>query len=245
MRSRTLFIIATIALMAAMSSIPGAAQTSTQSPSSTSSSANLSFDNSSTKMASQDRSFSQRNPRYRLEPGDQFDVAFELSPEFNQHVTVQPDGYISLRGIEDVHVADQSVPQLTATLRSAYSKILSDPIISIVLTDFQRPYFIAAGQVKNPGKYDLRGDITLTEGIAIAGGFLDSAKHSQVLLFRRVDDELAQASIINVKKMLNHRNLHEDLHLQPGDMLYVPKNRVSKIMPYLPQRNISAYAATF
>jgi len=180
-----------------------------------------------------------------LAAGDAFDVAFELSPEFNQHVTVQPDGYISLRGIEDVRVADQTVPQLTATLRTAYSKILSDPIISVVLVDFQRPYFIANGQVKNPGKYDLRGDITLTEGIAIAGGFLDSAKHSQVLLFRRADNDMAQASVINVKKMLNHKNLHEDFHLRPGDMLFVPKNTVSKITPWLPARNVSAYAASF
>ena len=43
-----------------------------------------------------------------------FDVNFDLSPEFNQTVTVQPDGYITLRGIGDVHVADLTVPELTA-----------------------------------------------------------------------------------------------------------------------------------
>ena len=41
--------------------------------------------------------FQQRYARYKLEFGDQFDVSFELSPEFNQTVTVQPDGYITLR----------------------------------------------------------------------------------------------------------------------------------------------------
>ncbi len=48
-------------------------------------------------------SFQTRYPRYKLRPGDAFDVSFELSPEFNQTVTVQPDGYITLRGIGDVH----------------------------------------------------------------------------------------------------------------------------------------------
>jgi polysaccharide biosynthesis/export protein len=197
------------------------------------------------KTSSQDPSFSQRYQRYKLEPGDAFDVAFELNPEFNQHVTVQPDGYITLRGIGDVHVADQTVPELTATLRTAYIKILSDPLVSVVLTDFQRAYFIANGQVKSPGKYELRGDITLAEGIAMAGGFLDSARHSQVLLFRRVDNEWTHASVINLKKMLGDKDLHEDLYLRPGDMLYVPKNRVSKIMPWLPTRNVSAFTSTF
>lgn len=188
--------------------------------------------------------FSERDPRYRLEPGDAFDVTFDLNPEFNQHVTVQPDGYISLHGIDDVHVSNETVPELKSSLKTAYSKILSDPRISVVLTDFQHPYFIADGQLKNPGKYDLRGDLTVAEGVAIAGGFLDSAKHSQVVLFRRVNDELTQATVINLKKMLNKRDLHEDLHLRPGDMLFVPKNRVSKIMPWLPARNVSAYAAS-
>ena len=120
--------------------------------------------------------FQQRYPRYKLEFGDQFDVSFELSPEFNQTVTVQPDGYITLRGAGDVHVVGQTVPQLTETLKQAYSKILKDPVISVVLKDFEKPYFIADGQVGKPGKYELRGETTLTQGIAIAGGFQDSCQ---------------------------------------------------------------------
>jgi polysaccharide biosynthesis/export protein len=244
MRVRELLITAIAAAMMSLAWAPASGQAAEQQAQTVSATANLSSNaGSATNVSSQNHSFSQRNPRYRLEPGDAFDVAFELSPEFNQHVTVQPDGYISLRGIDDIHVANETVPQLTSTLKTAYSKILSDPLISVVLTDFQKPYFIANGQVRNPGKYELRGDITVTEGIAIAGGFLDSAKHSQVLLFRRVDDEMSQATIINVKKMLNNKNLHEDLHLQPGDMLVVPKSRISKIEPYLPTKQIGIYAA--
>jgi polysaccharide export outer membrane protein len=191
-------------------------------------------------------SFQTRYPRYKLRSGDTFDISFELSPEFNQTgVSVQPDGYITLRGIGDVHVAEQTVPQLTETLRIAYSKILHDPLISIVLKDFEKPYFIADGQVGHPGKYEMRGAMTLTEAIAIAGGFNDNAKHSQVLLFRRVNDDWVSAKIINVKKMEGKGNLHEDPALHPGDMLFVPKNRLSKIKPFLPQQSMGAFAKTY
>lgn len=186
-------------------------------------------------------SFQQRYPRYKLEFGDQFDVSFELSPEFNQAVTVQPDGYITLRGAGDVHVAGQTVPQLTETLRQAYAKILKDPVISVVLKDFEKPYFIADGQVGKPGKYELRGETTLTQGIAIAGGFQDSAKHSQVLLFRRVNSDWVSAKIINVKEMEKKGNLHEDPYLHPGDMLFVPKNRFSKIRPFMPTASMGTF----
>ena len=186
-------------------------------------------------------SFQQRYSRYKLEFGDQFDVSFELSPEFNQTVTVQPDGYITLRGAGDVHVAGQTVPQLTETLKQAYGKILKDPVISVVLKDFEKPYFIADGQVGKPGKYELRGETTLTQGIAIAGGFQDSAKHSQVLLFRRVDSDWVSAKIINVKEMEKKGNLREDPYLHPGDMLFVPKNRLSKIKPFLPTASMGTF----
>ena len=194
---------------------------------------------------SQNPTFSERYPRYVIAQADTFDLVFDLSPEFNQTLTVQPDGFVTLRGAGDLHVEGMTVPQMTEAIRKAYSKILSDPLISVVLKDFQHAYFVADGEVKTPGKYELRGDVTLTEGVAMAGGFLESAKHSQVLLFRRVSNDWTQAQVINVKKMLSQGNLHEDLHLRPGDMLYVPKNRVSKIMPFLPTRTVTAYARQF
>jgi polysaccharide export outer membrane protein len=181
-----------------------------------------------------DPHFQQRNPRYKLEAGDSCEVFFELSPEFNQTVTVQPDGYITLRGIGDLQVAGRTMPELTQLLQSAYSRILHEPLINVVLKDFEKPYFVADGQVGRPGKYDLRGDTTLTQAIAMSGGFLDSAKHSQVLLFRRASDGWFSAQIFDVKKMEKQGNLDEDPHLHPGDMLFVPKNHFSKIKPFLP-----------
>ena len=185
--------------------------------------------------------FATRYPRYKIGSGDSFDVNFELSPEFNQTVTVQPDGFITLRGVGDVKVAGQTVPELTQTLKTAYGKILNEPQIVVMLKDFEKPYFIADGQVGHPGKYDLRGDVTVTEAVAMAGGFTEASKHSQVLLFRRVSDDWLEAKVINVKKMLKEGNLHEDMHLHPGDMIVVPKNTLSKIQRYIPSSSMGAF----
>jgi polysaccharide export outer membrane protein len=185
--------------------------------------------------------FQERRPRYKISAGDTFEVNFELSPEFNQTVTVQPDGFITLRGIGDVHVAGEKVPELTDTLRQSYAKILNDPQISVVLKDFEKPYFVADGQVGKPGKYELRGETTVTQAIAVAGGFTDSSKHSQVLLFRRVDDQWTEARIVNVKKMEKSGKLTEDAVLHPGDMLFVPKNTFSKIQKFIPNASVGSY----
>jgi polysaccharide export outer membrane protein len=87
----------------------------------------------------------------------------------------------------------------------------------------------------------LRGDVTLTEAIAIAGGFLDTAKHSQVLLFRRASEGWYSAETFDVKKMEKKGNLREDPTLHAGDMLFIPKNRFSKIRTFIPSSSMGAF----
>lgn len=183
----------------------------------------------------------ERNPRYRLGKGDSFDLDFTLSPEFNQTVAVQPDGYVSLKGVGSVFVEGKSVPELTEIIKVAYAKILHDPVITVSLKNFDKPYFIASGQVGKPGKYDLRGPITVTEGVAIAGGFNGKSKHSQVVLFHPTGDGIFEAKILNIKKLLASRNLSEDAYLRPGDLLYVPQNTYSKFERYIPTTTVGAY----
>jgi len=194
------------------------------------------------KPAADSTPFKSRNPRYRIEPGDTFDLTFELSPEFNQTaVAVQPDGFVTLRGVGDIKVAGETVPELTSTLRLAYGKTLNNPLISVVLKEFEKPYFIASGQVAKPGRYEMHGNVTLTQAIAIAGDFQSSSKHSQVVLFRRVDDQWTEAKLIDVKKMQKDRDLREDPFLHSGDMLFVPKNVLSKIDRIIPNLSMGSY----
>lgn len=185
----------------------------------------------------------QLRPRYRIEPGDVLQLGFPLSPEFNQTLTVTPDGYISLQGAGDVSVANKTLPEVRVELRTAYSKILHDPIVNIDLKSFQMPYFIVGGQVVHPGKYDLRENVTVAEAMAIAGGMATGSKDSQILLFRRLPGgSMMEVRKLNLKKMLKKGDLREDEYLQPGDLLYVPKSAFSKIERFLPTSNLGVYA---
>jgi polysaccharide biosynthesis/export protein len=185
-------------------------------------------------------------PRYQLNIGDVLELGFPFTPEYNQKATVQPDGFINLRDMPDQHVAGKTTAELAEQLRAAYGKILHDPVIVVQLSDFEKPYFIVSGQVSRPGKYDLRGNTTATQAIAIAGGFPDSAKHSEVLLFRRVSNEWTEVKKLDMKKMLRMASLmKEDLQIRPGDMLFVPKNKISKIKPFIPNLNVGMYANQF
>jgi polysaccharide export outer membrane protein len=183
-----------------------------------------------------------RHRRYQIHSADVLELGFPFTPEFNQTVTVQPDGYITLRGVEGIRVEGQTLPEVTSSLRTAYTKVLHDPVINVELKDFEKPYFIVGGEVGRPGKFDLRGETSATEAVAIAGGLKDSAKHSQVLLFHRVPDGWMQVKKLDMKKMLKNADLNEDAYLQPGDFLYVPKNMMSKIGKFIPTSSLGLYA---
>jgi polysaccharide biosynthesis/export protein len=184
-----------------------------------------------------------RRPLYRLCKSDVLTISFTFSPEFDQTVSVQPDGYIILKGAKPLSVEGLTVPELEELIGRAYTGVLHEPEVTIVLQDFDKPYFIVGGEVNHPAKYELRSDIRVTEAVAIAGGLTPRAKHSQIVLFRRVSDDLVEARLLDVKSMVKSRNLAEDLHLRTGDFLFVPQNTISKIKQYLPTSSMSVYAS--
>ena len=175
----------------------------------------------------------ERNPRYRLNRSDVLALTFALSPEFNQNVTVQPDGYITLQGVGSINVLGLTLPETVEAIKKAYSKTLNDPIIDVDLTDFQKAYFIVTGQVNKPGQYDLRYDLTVSEAIAVAGGFLPTAK-TQVFLYRRSQTGWVEAKELKLKDFLHGKNVTEDAEMRPGDMIFVPEKTITKIRKYIP-----------
>jgi polysaccharide export outer membrane protein len=183
----------------------------------------------------------QRHPLYRLSKSDTVDVSFTFSPDFNQTLTVQPDGFVALKSAGALLAEGLTIPEMQEAVACAYRSFMHEPEVTVTLKDFDKPYFLASGEVARPGKYELRGDLTVNEAVAIAGGFTQQARHSQVVLFRRISAHIAESHVIDLKKMLDSRDLREDLHLQPGDFIFVPQSRVSKIRKFVPASSMSWY----
>jgi polysaccharide export outer membrane protein len=175
----------------------------------------------------------QRYPRYRIQREDVLLLSFPLSPELNQTVTVQPDGYINLQNAGSVQVQGLTVPELVEELKKAYTGVLHNPVINVDLKDFQKPFFTVSGQVGKPGKYDLRSDITIAEAIAVAGGLAPTAK-TQIFLFHRTSNDWFEVKKVNLKGILNGKDVNEDALLKPGDMIYVPEKFITNFRKYVP-----------
>jgi polysaccharide export outer membrane protein len=175
----------------------------------------------------------QRYPRYIIRRQDVLLLSFPLSPELNQTVTVQPDGYINLQSSGSLHVEGLTVPEMVEALKKAYADTLNDPIINVDLEDFQKPMFTVSGQVGKPGQYELRTPLTVAEAIAVAGGLQPTAK-TQIFLFHRSSSDWFQVEKLNLKDVLSGKNVNEDATIQPGDMVFVPEKFIANFKKYVP-----------
>jgi polysaccharide export outer membrane protein len=185
-----------------------------------------------------------RRPLYRLNRSDVVGLSFTLSPEFNQTLRVQPDGYVSLKDAGQVFARGLTLEQFQAAVQKAYEGYLHNPQVAVSLQEFEHPYFVAGGEVGHPGKYELRTETSLIEAVQIAGGFTHEAKHSQVVLFRHVNDDLIEARVFNLKAMLKEKSLAEVPNLRPGDMVFVPQNYISKMDRFLTKPSLSMYVSS-
>lgn len=184
----------------------------------------------------------QREQRYTLKANDVLALTFRFTPEYNHDATVQPDGFIQLKGLPNaLRVQGLTVPEAKEKVTTAYSKILANPDVTVELKDFERPYFVVSGSVRNPGKFDYRGRISVMEAVAMAGGFDPSAKHSQILLMRRYSKDLVKVTMVDLRQVMKGKELSKDLDVQPGDTIFAPKSAFAKFAPFIPAGSMGMY----
>jgi len=182
-----------------------------------------------------------QEPRYQLSPGDVLDIQYRYTPEFNQTITIQPDGYVSLEIGGEVNVSGLTLEQVRKRIYESAVVRLKDPELIIVLKEFQRPYFVVAGEVVQPGKFEMREYVTAMQSILLAGGFKESAKSSQVLIYRKINADTAEVKVLNLRKIKKTNDLENDLKLEAGDIVMVPRNTLSRIERYIKLASVAAF----
>ena len=179
-------------------------------------------------LAAHAQTLHEHYPEYRLERSDVVEIKYRYTPEFDQTVTIGPDGHVSLNGLGDIVAVGLTVKQFQSKVAALSSTRLVDPDLTVTLKEFDKPHVYVEGEVNTPGRVELRGDLSLMEAIASAGGFKNVAKKSEGLLLDRSDAEHPTTRVINIKKLVAGHRLEEDVLLRPGDVIYVPQDGLSK-----------------
>ncbi len=172
---------------------------------------------------------------YRIQSGDLLAIRFFNNPEFSQDATVRPDGKITLPYIDEVQVTGLTPAEVDAEITERFRGVLLRPEITIIVREFASQRVYVGGEVSQPGLVALTGRTTALQAILSAGGFLDTAQLSHVLLIRRGRDNRHAGQALDLQHVLKAGQSDEDVMLQPLDVVYVPKTRIAKVNQFVDQ----------
>ena len=172
----------------------------------------------------------ERNPEYVLQRGDVLDIHYRYTPEFDQVVTVRPDDRATLLNLDTIVTAGMTVSQFKEKVVALSSRLLVKPEITVFLKEFEKPHVFVEGEVANPGRVDIRSDISVLDAIALAGGFKTTSAKSKVLLLHRFGNgDQAKTTVLDLNKLINDKTMEEAVQIHSGDVIYVTQNNLSKI----------------
>ena len=171
---------------------------------------------------------------YRIQAGDELEIRFPLNPELNVNSFVRPDGKISPKLIDEVYAEGRTPMELTAHLGNAYSSELRDPEIAVIVRSMAARVYVD-GQIAKPGQYVWTRQITAMQAIARAGGFLDTADTTHIVVLRRSGDGAQQVIEIDLDDATSGKGDNIDVYLAPYDLVLVHESGVSEVNVWVDQ----------
>jgi len=152
---------------------------------------------------------------YRLVPGDKLRIEVYKDPQLSQSLQVRPDGKITLPLLGDIPAAGKTSLELRDSISSSLTTYINNPTVTVIVVETEPPLFYVMGEVADPGPYPLKGQISVVQALAMAGGFKDFAKTKNISI-RRGNQILK----FDYKAAL--KNEGKPVYVQPGDTIIVP-----------------------
>lgn len=172
------------------------------------------------------QSAAETDGSYQIQPGDELNVSFYLSPEFNEAVTVRPDGKITMRLIGAIQAAGYTPTRLAEQIDKEYGSELRAPHATVRVKNMPNRVVYVEGEVTKPGAIPLAPGMTALQAIADAGGLTPDANDTAVLVRRDVCGT-PQKIDIALNKAMSDPASEADAGLMPRDILLVPRSGIA------------------
>lgn len=114
--------------------------------------------------------------QYRLGPDDKIAISVHNQPDLSTEVTITDDGTISAPLVGDFEAAGMTPRELATRLADLLGRsFLVDPQVDVEVIDFRSQWVMVSGEVRDQGRFSLRGGTRLKEIMSETGGFTEYA----------------------------------------------------------------------
>jgi len=209
-----------LAMVAVCILIPGwlVAQTDAAKPADGAKSTGQTFSGAANNGASQ----AAHDNTYVIGVDDVLAINVWKEPDVSRTVPVRSDGKISLPLAGEVQASGETPKQLETALAVKLQSFISEPEVTVIVTEVRSQKFNILGMVLKPGSYPLTNSSTVLDAIAIAGGFRDFAKQKSIYVLRQNADGSQVRLPFNYKDVIKGKDLAQNVKLQPRDTIVVP-----------------------
>ncbi len=143
-------------------------------------------------------------------------------PDISRSVPVRSDGKISLPLVGELQAGGQTPQQLEQEITKRLQSYISEPEVTVIVTDSKSQRVNIMGMVARPGAYLLTSATTVLDAIAMAGGFKDFAKQKSIYVLRPAPDGTQKRIPFNYKEVIKGQNPEQNIRLQAGDTVVIP-----------------------
>jgi len=166
---------------------------------------------------------------YQVRRGDVLEIKFDYYPDFDQTVIVGPNGKTSFRAIEELQVKDLTINELRKNLIEKYSQMLADPNLHLKVHASSKFSIYVGGHIKKPGMVKFKRDLTIVQGILLAGGLKDkSGGKYEIFIFRNRGDKGVKMYKFEIGKKVGSKVANRNFQLAPYDVVFIMKSKTSK-----------------
>jgi len=161
---------------------------------------------------------------YRIGPEDVLDIAVWNNTAISRTVPVRPDGKISLPLLNDVQAAGLTPMQLRDVLIKKLAEYTPTPEVSVIIREVHSFKVSVIGEVKRPGRHELKSRATVLDALAMAEGLGEFASRGRIVILRPEGNTLKRIPF-NYNKVVSANGANGELEnflLQPGDIVVVP-----------------------
>jgi polysaccharide export outer membrane protein len=171
--------------------------------------------------AEQQKAGERSGGEYTFGAGDILEISVFGEPEISKTVFIRIDGKISLPLIGDVQAADTNAAILAATISGKLVKFVADPNVTVILSASKSKVYYILGQIKMPGEYLITQPISVLQAIAKAGGLLEWAKKSKIMIVSRPGAS-KKITYFDYDDFLGGANIEQNATINPGDTIVIP-----------------------
>jgi protein involved in polysaccharide export with SLBB domain len=154
-------------------------------------------------------------------PGDLFEVSVMGEKDIPKTFRVQPDGSIDFPYVDRLMVAGLEPQQIEDEIKQALvdRKILSDPQVTLVVTQYNSKKVSIVGAVQKPGSIPWSEGMKLVDAISLSGGLTALADGDHVRITRLVGANKTVTATVSVDDITDGKL--GDVPLQAGDTIKV------------------------